>query len=139
MPDGNSPDKEDSDSLRLREANTQLSKKKDSIPALRTKAIALIKLDRDDDALKLFDDTPALRDAAVVSGDRDRQLECAYAYALYKGGRFEDVWRAFGGGAAGATAGATAGAGAEGGGGTKAMTGTGSRGLRHVLAQTVCT
>ena len=130
MPD--TIDQDDDIHRRLQEANVALSKNKDSpLSALRTKAIALIKLDRDADALKLFDDFPKLREAAGASARAagagagatgDRQLQCAYAYALYKGGRFEDVWRTFGAGDGGEIKGAK---------------GVGSRGLRHVLAQTV--
>ena len=132
MPDTN--DQDEDIHRRLDEANAALSKKKDSLPALRTKAIALIKLDRDAEALKLFDESSKLHEAATTSAGaagaagaaagktRDRQLECAYAYALYKGGRFEDVWRYFGGDDANRR---------------RAVKGAGSRGLRHILAQTV--
>ena len=126
-------DQNNDDHLRLQQAETLLSQKnKNPISALRTKAIALVKLDRDRDALNLFDEHQELREAAtdvVKTGEggergggkkRDGQLECAYAYALYKCGRFEDVKRIFGGSDD-----------AE-----KSRRGRG-RGLRHVLAQAV--
>ena len=124
----------DQDLLRLQQAETLLSTKSNnndntSIAALRTKAIALIKLDRDEDALKLFDEHPKLQEAATTitttsakaGVKRDKQLECAYAYALYKCGRVEDVRRIFGNGKDGDDDAAE----------------ESWRGLRHVLAQAV--
>lgn len=125
-------DHQNEDLLRLQEAETLLSKNKTSIPALRTKVIALIKLDRDRDALSLFDEHPKLQEAATafaVTGKagqegnqkKDGQLECAYVYALYKCGRFEDVKRKFGGDEHN----------------TNLLRRGRGRGLRHVLAQAV--
>lgn len=60
----------------LRAANADIKKSKADIDAQHSKAVALLHLDRFDDALKVFEDVKELQDRA--------QFE--YAYTLYKTG-----------------------------------------------------
>jgi signal recognition particle subunit SRP72 len=60
----------------LKAANAALKKSKTDLDALHAKVVALLKLDRYDDAVKVLEDTPKLQERA--------RLE--YAYALYKTG-----------------------------------------------------
>jgi signal recognition particle subunit SRP72 len=65
----------------LKAANATLKKSKNNLEALHVKTVALLKLDRYDDALRVLEEGgDALKSRA--------QLESAYA--LYKLGRFED-------------------------------------------------
>ncbi|KAI9675389.1 MAG: Signal recognition particle core component [Caeruleum heppii] len=66
----------------LRAANAVLKKSKNDVEAHHVKAIALVKLDRYDDALQVLDGGPqALGDVAHL----------AKAYALYKAGQYRDA------------------------------------------------
>ena len=66
---------EDHDEV-LKAANADIKKSKGDLNAQHVKAVALLHLDRYDDALKVFEDVKALQEKA--------QFE--YAYALYKTG-----------------------------------------------------
>jgi signal recognition particle subunit SRP72 len=66
---------EDDDEI-LKAANAAIKKSKADIDAHHAKAIALLKLDRYEDALKIFHDVPKLQEKAHFE----------YAYALYKSG-----------------------------------------------------
>ena len=62
----------------LRLCNATLKSSRNDLEAQRTKAIALLKLDRFDEAVKLFDDAGSgLQESAALE----------YAYALYKHGQ----------------------------------------------------
>lgn len=64
----------------LKAANEALKRSKSDVSAQHTRVVALLKLDRFEDALRTFEDGgPPLKKGA--------QLE--YAYALYKNGRYE--------------------------------------------------
>ena len=60
----------------LRASNADLKKSKNNIDAHHVKAVALLHLDRYDDAAKVFEDVPQLQEKARFE----------YAYALYKSG-----------------------------------------------------
>ncbi|KAF2751228.1 hypothetical protein M011DRAFT_463961 [Sporormia fimetaria CBS 119925] len=60
----------------LKAANAAIKKSKGDLDAQHAKAVALLKLDRYEDALKVFNDVPKLQDRARFE----------YAYALYKSG-----------------------------------------------------
>lgn len=60
----------------LKAANAAIKKSKADLDAQHAKVVALLKLDRYDDAVKVLEDTPQLQERA--------RLE--YAYALYKSG-----------------------------------------------------
>ncbi|KAF2270233.1 hypothetical protein CC78DRAFT_528714 [Lojkania enalia] len=60
----------------LKAANAAIKKSKADLVAQHAKAVALLKLDRFEDAVKLFEDTPAAQERARFE----------YAYALYKSG-----------------------------------------------------
>ncbi|KAF2277972.1 signal recognition particle protein-like protein [Westerdykella ornata] len=60
----------------LKAANAAIKKSKADIDAHHAKAVALLKLDRYDDAVKIFTDTPQLQERTPFE----------YAYALYKSG-----------------------------------------------------
>ena len=66
----------DDDDEILKAANATIKKSKADLDAHHAKAVALLKLDRYDDAAKLFRDVPKLQDRARFE----------YAYALYKSG-----------------------------------------------------
>ncbi|KAF2477568.1 uncharacterized protein BDR25DRAFT_330305 [Lindgomyces ingoldianus] len=66
---------EDHDEI-LKAANVAIKKSKTDLDAHHVKAVALLKLERYDDAVKLFEDTPRLQDKARFE----------YAYALYRSG-----------------------------------------------------
>jgi len=91
----------------LRAANTTLKASKNDATALHTRIVALLKLDRFNDALRTFEESDdALKEEAGLE----------YAYALYKTGELqkaEDIAREHGSG-----------------------DGQRARGARHVLAQT---
>ncbi len=91
----------------LRAANTTLKASKNDATALHTRIVALLKLDRFNDALRAFEESgDALREEAGLE----------YAYALYKTGELqkaEDIARKHGSG-----------------------DGVRARGAHHVLAQT---
>ena len=91
----------------LRAANTTLKTSKNDVTALHARIVALLKLDRFDDALRAFEESgDALKERAGLE----------YAYALYKAGELqkaEEVARKHGSG-----------------------DGERARGANHVLAQT---
>jgi signal recognition particle subunit SRP72 len=60
----------------LKAANASIKKSKTDIEAQHVKAVALLKLDRYDDAVTAFEGTPQLQEKARFE----------YAYALYKSG-----------------------------------------------------
>lgn len=60
----------------LKAANAAIKKSRADLDAHHAKAVALLKLDRYEDAVKVFEDIPQLQEKA--------QFE--YAYALYKSG-----------------------------------------------------
>lgn len=66
---------EDPDEI-IKAANAEIKKSKSNTGAYHAKAVALLKQDRYEDALKVFDDAPALQEKARFE----------YAYALYKSG-----------------------------------------------------
>jgi signal recognition particle subunit SRP72 len=66
----------DDDNEVLTAANAAIKKSKADLDAHHARAIALLKLDRYDDALKVFTDAPKLQEKARFE----------YAYALYKSG-----------------------------------------------------
>jgi signal recognition particle subunit SRP72 len=66
----------DDDNEILKAANADIKKSKADVDAQHAKAIALLKLDRYEDALKVFNDVPKLQENARFE----------YAYALYKSG-----------------------------------------------------
>ena len=66
----------------LKACNEALKKSKTDSQAQHSKVVALIKLDRYDDALRVFEDAgDALKEKAAVE----------YAYALYKCGRLREA------------------------------------------------
>ena len=66
----------------LKAANEALKKNKSDPQAQHVRAIALLKLDRYDDALKTFED----------GGDQlKKEGQLGYAYALYKNGRLQEA------------------------------------------------
>ncbi|OAL35352.1 hypothetical protein AYO20_05403 [Fonsecaea nubica] len=66
----------------LAECNKALKSSKDSEPETQhVKVVALLKLDRYEDAVKFIEDTPGLK----------RKVELEYAYALYKTGRLKEA------------------------------------------------
>lgn len=66
----------------LKACNEVLKKSKSDIQAQQTKVVALVKLDRYEDALRVFEEAgDALKDKATL----------AYAYALYKCGRLKEA------------------------------------------------
>ncbi|KAF2086518.1 hypothetical protein K490DRAFT_44211 [Saccharata proteae CBS 121410] len=68
----------------LKAANNALSKSKTDLEAQHIRVVALLKLDRFDDALHAFDNV----------GDKLKQkARLEYAYALYKSGRLEEAER----------------------------------------------
>lgn len=72
---------EDHDQV-LHVSNTILSKSKSDIHAQHVKAVALLKLDRFDDSLRVFES----------GGDAlKKRASLEYAYALYKCGRLEEA------------------------------------------------
>jgi signal recognition particle subunit SRP72 len=72
---------EDHDQV-LKASNEVLKKSKTDIQAQHSKVVALIKLDRHEDALRVFEDAgDALKEKAAVE----------YAYALYKCGRLKEA------------------------------------------------
>lgn len=86
----------------LRAANNAISKSKSDIQARHVKVIALLKLDRFDDALRTFEEAgDTLKEAAKLE----------HAYALYKAGELVAA--------------------------AKIAQGAETRGLKHVLAQSV--
>jgi len=102
-----SVDDEDDEQI-LNHANNVLKKFKTDASALRTKLVALIKLERYDDAIKLLDNEDVK--------DKLDNLELERAYCLYKVGRIADAAEVAKKGAAGAKR---------------------KRGLQHVEAQSV--
>ena len=70
----------------LKAANNALKKSKSDTTAQHARIVALLKLDRFDDAVRAFDESPALKDEAKLE----------YAYALYKAGRLEEAAKAAG-------------------------------------------
>lgn len=60
----------------LKAANAAIKKSKADLDAQHAKAVALLKLDRYDDAVKVFEDSPKLQERGRFE----------YAYALYKSG-----------------------------------------------------
>ena len=68
----------------LKAANNALKKSKSDAAAQHARVVALLKLDRYEDAVRAFDEFPSLKDSA--------QLE--YAYALYKAGKLEEAAKA---------------------------------------------
>jgi signal recognition particle subunit SRP72 len=60
----------------LKAANADIKKSKSDLNAQHSKAVALLKLDRYDDAVKVFNDVPQLQEKARFE----------HAYALYKSG-----------------------------------------------------
>jgi signal recognition particle subunit SRP72 len=60
----------------LRAANADIKKSKGDLDAQHAKAVALLHLDRYEDALKVFEDVPGLQEKARFE----------HAYALYKTG-----------------------------------------------------
>ncbi|KIW02419.1 uncharacterized protein PV09_06237 [Verruconis gallopava] len=99
----------------LKAANASLKKSKTDPTAQRARIVALLKLDRYDDAVRAFEEAGAqgIKDAA--------RLE--YAYALYKAGQLERAEEVAASGA--------------GDGGSRGGVGASERrGLKHVLAQT---
>jgi signal recognition particle subunit SRP72 len=66
----------------LKACNTALKKSKSDLVAQHVKAVSLLKLDRYDDALHLFDRSgQSLQSKAPLE----------YAYSLYKGGRLKEA------------------------------------------------
>ncbi|GME31271.1 Tetratricopeptide-like helical [Neofusicoccum parvum] len=66
----------------LKAANSQLSKSKNDLDAQHVRAVALLKLDRFDDALRQIE----------TAGDKlKKQAALEYAYALYKTGKLADA------------------------------------------------
>ncbi|KAF2191530.1 hypothetical protein K469DRAFT_746844 [Zopfia rhizophila CBS 207.26] len=61
----------------LKAANATIKKSKTDLDAHHAKAVALLKLDRYDDVVKIIEDTPKLKERAWFE----------YAYALYRSGR----------------------------------------------------
>lgn len=102
-----SVDDEDDEQI-LSHANNVLKKFKTDASALRTKLVALIKLERYDEAIKLLDSEDIK--------DKIDNLELERAYCLYKVGRMADAAEIAKKGAAGAKR---------------------KRGLQHVEAQSV--
>jgi signal recognition particle subunit SRP72 len=66
---------EDHDEV-LKAANAAIRKSKTDLDAQHAKAVALLKLDRYEDAVKVFEDVPTLQETARFE----------YAYALYRSG-----------------------------------------------------
>lgn len=60
----------------LKAANAAIRKSKADLDAHHAKAVALLKLERYEDAVKVFEDVPALQEKARFE----------YAYALYRSG-----------------------------------------------------
>jgi hypothetical protein len=88
----------------LKAANAVLKKSKTEMEALHLKVVALLKLDRYEDALRVVEEGgDSLKERAALE----------WAYALYKVGRYTDAEA------------------------VSKKAGRGSRGLRHVEAQTV--
>ena len=67
---------EDRDDDILKAANADIRKSKADLNAQHAKAVALLKLDRYEDAVKVFEDVPTLQEKARFE----------YAYALYRSG-----------------------------------------------------
>lgn len=66
----------------LKAANEALKKSKTDIQARRTRAVALLKLDRFDDALRAFEDG---------DGTLRHEAQLEYAYALFKNGKYDEA------------------------------------------------
>jgi signal recognition particle subunit SRP72 len=66
----------DDDHEILKAANADIKKSKTNLEAQHAKAVALLKLDRYEDAVKVFHDVPQLQEKARFE----------YAYGLYKSG-----------------------------------------------------
>jgi signal recognition particle subunit SRP72 len=66
---------EDHDEV-LKAANAAIKKSKSDLDAYHAKAVALLKLERYEDAVKLFEDVPNVQEKARFE----------YAYALYRSG-----------------------------------------------------
>ena len=92
----------------LKHANNVLKKYKSDSPALRTKLVALIKLERYQDAIRLLE-------SDETKGKLD-DVELEHAYSLYKVGRISDAVEVANQGVAGEKR---------------------NRGLQHVKAQSV--
>ena len=67
----------------LKAANAAVKKSKTDIEAQHTKAVALLHLDRYEDALKVFEDVPSLREKAPLE----------HAYSLYKTGNAAEAFQ----------------------------------------------
>jgi signal recognition particle subunit SRP72 len=90
----------------LKAANAALKASKSDVTAQRTKIVALLKLDRFEDALHILEEGgEVLKEEAALE----------YAYALYKSGQLETAKEV-----------------------AERHAASGSRGILHVAAQTVC-